>query len=126
MNVIAISGNISKDAEIRYTTTGDPVANFSVADNQGKDKEAVFWNAGLYGKRAESLSKFLTKGQAVTITGSISTNKYTDKNGIERIGYNVRVQDVALQGGKRDEPKQEKPKGSQGSGFDDMQDDVPF
>lgn len=124
MNVIAISGNISKDAEIRYTTTGDPVSNFSVADNQGKDKEAIFWNAGLYGKRAESLSKFLVKGQAVTITGTVSTNKYTDKNGIERVGYNVRVNDVALQGGKRDaEPKQEKPKSSQG--FDDMA-DCPF
>lgn len=124
MNVISIAGNISKDAEIRYTTTGDPVANFSVADNQGKDKEAVFWNAGLYGKRAESLAKFLVKGQAVTISGTVSTNKYTDKNGIERIGYNVRVNDVALQGQKRDsEPKQEKPKGSQS--FDDMG-DCPF
>ena len=123
MNVIAISGNISKDAEIRYTTTGDPVSNFSVADNQGKDKEAIFWSAGLYGKRAESLSKFLVKGQAVTITGTVSTNKYTDKNGIERVGYNVRVNDVALQGGKRDaEPKQEKPR--QAEDFGDS--DVPF
>lgn len=124
MNVICIAGNISKDAEVRYTTAGEPVANFAVADNFAKDKEATFWNMGLYGKRAESLSPYLVKGQAVTISGTVSTNKYTDKNGIERIGYNVRVNDVALQGGKRDsEPKQEKPKGSQG--FDDMG-DCPF
>lgn len=122
MNVIAISGNISKDAEIRYTTTGDPVANFSIADNQGKDKEAIFWNAGLYGKRAESLSKFLTKGQAVTISGTISTNKYMDKNGIERIGYNVRVNDVALQGGKKE--GSEKPQ--ERSTRAESHDDVPF
>ena len=122
MNVIAISGNISKDAEIRYTTTGDPVANFSIADNQGKDKEAIFWNAGLYGKRAESLSKFLTKGQAVTISGTVSTNKYTDKNGIERIGYNVRVNDVALQGGKKE--GSEKPQERPAKDFDDQS--IPF
>lgn len=122
MNVIAISGNISKDAEIRYTTTGDPVANFSIADNQGKDKEAIFWNAGLYGKRAESLSKFLTKGQAVTISGTISTNKYMDKNGIERIGYNVRVNDVALQGGKKE--GSEKPQ--ERSTRAESHDDIPF
>lgn len=122
MNVIAISGNISKDAEIRYTTTGDPVANFSIADNQGKDKEAIFWNAGLYGKRAESLSKFLTKGQAVTISGTISTNKYLDKNGIERIGYNVRVNDVALQGGKKE--GSEKPQERPAKDFDDQS--IPF
>lgn len=122
MNVIAISGNISKDAEIRYTTTGDPVANFSIADNQGKDKEAIFWNAGLYGKRAESLSKFLTKGQAVTISGTIFTNKYMDKNGIERIGYNVRVNDVALQGGKKE--GSEKPQERPAKDFDDQS--IPF
>ena len=122
MNVIAISGNISKDAEIRYTTTGDPVANFSIADNQGKDKEAIFWNAGLYGKRAESLSKFLTKGQSVTISGTISTNKYLDKNGIERIGYNVRVNDVALQGGKKE--GSEKPQ--ERSTRAESHDDIPF
>jgi single-strand DNA-binding protein len=111
VNVLTVAGNISKDAEVRYTQGGDPVCNFSIADNQGKEREAVFWNCGLYGKRAESLSKYLTKGQAVTITGNVSTNKYTDKNGIERIGYNIRVNDIALQGGRKEEsapPKQER------------------
>jgi len=124
MNVLTIAGNVSKDAEVRYTTGGDPVANFSVADNQGKDREAVFWNCGLYGKRAESLSKYLVKGQAVTVTGNITTNKYQDKNGIERIGYNIRVNDIALQGGKKEgesaPPKPER----QAREFDD--DSVPF
>ena len=122
MNVITIAGNISKDAEVRYTTGGDPVANFSIADNQGKDREAIFWNAGLYGKRAESLAKYLTKGQAVTITGSISTNKYQDKNGIDRIGYNIRVGDLALQGGKKE--GSEKPQERPAKDFDDQS--IPF
>lgn len=100
------------------------MANFSIADQQGKDKEPIWWNCALFGKRAESLSPYLAKGQAVTISGTVYTNAYKDKNGIDRIGYNVRVNDVALQGQKRDsEPKQEKPKGSQS--FDDMG-DCPF
>jgi single-strand DNA-binding protein len=126
MNVITIAGTLGKDAELRYTPNNDPVANFSIADNIGKDKEPIWWPCALFGKRAETLSKYLVKGQAVTISGSVYTNAYKDKQGIDRISYNVRVNDVALQGGKRDtEPKQEKPKGSQGSGFDDMG-DCPF
>lgn len=124
MNVLTVAGNISKDADVRYTQSGDAVCNFSIADNQGKDREAVFWNCGLYGKRAESLSKYLTKGQAVTITGNVTTNKYTDKNGIERIGYNIRVNDLALQGGRKEEsaqPKQER----QAKEFDDDS-SIPF
>ena len=122
MNVLTVAGNISKDADVRYTQSGDAVCNFSIADNQGKDREAVFWNCGLYGKRAESLSKYLTKGQAVTITGNVTTNKYTDKNGIERIGYNIRVNDLALQGGRKEEsaqPKQERQ-------VKESDDDIPF
>lgn len=121
MNVLTIAGQLGKDAEVRYTQSGDPVANFSVADQQGKDRETVWWNCQLYGKRAESLSKYLTKGQAVTVTGNVSTNKYTDKHGIERIGYNLRVNDLALQGGRKEgqEPKQER----QTKEFDDS---VPF
>lgn len=120
MNTISIAGNIAKDAEIRYTTSGDPVCNFSVADNQGKDKEAIFWNCGLYGKRVEALSKYLVKGQAITIAGSISTNKYTDKNGVDRVGYNVRVNELALQGGKKDEKPQERAVKAE------AHDDIPF
>jgi single-strand DNA-binding protein len=122
VNVITIAGNISKEAEVRHTAGGDPVANFSVADNQGKDRDAVFWNCGLYGKRAQSLSKYLVKGQAVTVAGSVITNKYTDKNGIDRIGYNIRVNDISLQGGRKEEsaqPKQERQ-------AQDFEDDIPF
>jgi single-strand DNA-binding protein len=99
------------------------VANFSIADNIGKDKEPIWWPCALFGKRAETLSKYLVKGQAVTISGSVYTNAYKDKQGIDRISYNVRVNDVALQGGKRDaETKQEKPR--QAEDFGDS--DVPF
>lgn len=102
MNVIAVSGNLTKDAEVRYLQNGgDAVCSFTVADNQGKDKPAIFWNCSLFGKRAESLSQYLTKGNPVTVTGTVSERKWTDKEGIERTARDVRVNDVALQGGRQ-------------------------
>lgn len=132
MNSITVAGQLGKDAELRHLPNGDPVANFSIADSQGKDKDAIWWNCQLFGKRAESLSQYLVKGQAVTITGSVSQRKYTDKNGQERISTDVRVNEVALQGGKREatqqpQQRQQASKPSSSSGFDDMDDsDAPF
>lgn len=129
MNSLTVAGQLGKDAELRHLPNGDPVANFSIADSQGKDKDAIWWNCQLFGKRAESLSQYLVKGQAVTITGSVSQRKYTDKNGQERISTDVRVNEVALQGGKREAAPQQRQQASKPSnpgGFEDMNDDVPF
>jgi single-strand DNA-binding protein len=128
MNVITVAGSLGKDAEVKYLANGDAICNFSVADSQGRDKPTIWWNCGLYGKRAESLSQYLTKGQAVTVTGSVSEREWTDKEGNKRKSMDVRVNDVALQGGRKDaEPQEERrqaPKPQQS--FDDMDDDVPF
>jgi len=131
MNNITIAGQLGKDAEVRFLPNGDPVANFSIADSQGKDKDSIWWNCQLFGKRAESLSQYLIKGQAVTITGSISQRKYTDKNGQERLSTDVRVNDVALQGGKREatqqpQQRQQAAKPNNSGGFENMDNDVPF
>ena len=103
MNNITISGNLTKDAESRVLSNGDPVASFGVADNQGKDKPAIFWNCSLFGKRGESLAPYLIKGQPVTVIGSVSEREWTDKDGMKRKSMDVRVLDIALQGGRRDE-----------------------
>jgi single-strand DNA-binding protein len=69
----------------------------------------MWWNCGLYGKRAESLSQYLVKGQAVTVTGSVSEREWTSKDGEKRKSMDVRVNDVALQGGRKDaEPQEER------------------
>jgi single-strand DNA-binding protein len=108
MNTLIIAGTLTRDAEVKYLPNGDPIANFSVADNQGgRDKQAIFWNCGLYGKRAESLAQYLTKGQAVTVTGSVSEREWSDKEGNKRKSMDVRVNDVALQGGRKDAAPQE-------------------
>jgi single-strand DNA-binding protein len=103
MNSISISGNLGKDAETRFLPNGDPVCNFSVADSQGKDKQSIWWNCALFGKRAESLAPYLTKGQTVTVIGSVTEREWTDKDGGKRKQFDVRVSDLALQGGRRDE-----------------------
>lgn len=128
MNSITVAGQLGKDAEVRFLPNGDPVANFSIADSQGKDKDAIWWHCQLFGKRAESLAQYLVKGQAVTITGTVSQRKYTDKNGAEKISTDVRVNDVALQGGRKESTSHQetKPQAKPPSRFDDMDDDIPF
>ena len=102
MNSISIAGTIGRDAELRSLSNGDPVASFSVADNQGKDKSPIWWSASLFGKRATSLAPYLQKGQAVTITGTVSEREYVNKDGVTVKSMDIRVADVALQGGKRE------------------------
>ncbi len=135
MNSITIAGQLGKDAEQRFLPNGDAVTSFSVADSQGKDKPTIWWNCALFGKRAEALSQYLVKGQAVTVVGSVTEREWNDKDGNKRKSMDVRVNDVALQGGKRDsqpsaprqEPVRMAPKPAAPSGFEDMDDgDAPF
>lgn len=137
MNSITIAGQLGKDAEIRYMPNGDPVCSFSLADSQGKDKSTIWWRCSLFGKRAESLSQYLIKGQSVTVSGIFTEREYTDKDGAQKKAQEVRVNDVALQSGRKDaEPRQapaprqapqrQAPANRAPSGFEDMDDDIPF
>lgn len=136
MNNITVAGNLGRDAEVRFLQSGDPVAGFSVADSQGKDKPTIWWSCSLFGKRAEALAPYLTKGQQVTVVGSVSERKWTDKDGNERTAMEIRVSEIALQGGRQQQdaaPQQRaaKPQPQRAakpqpqSTFDD-EDDVPF
>lgn len=140
MNSLTITGNLGKDAELRALPDGTSICSCSVADNQGKDKPSIWWNCALWGKRADSLCQYLTKGQQVTVIGTVTEREYVDKDGNKRKSMDVRVNDIALQGGKRDSqgdgshpPQKTQPApvshaarpSSVGSGFDNF-DDVPF
>lgn len=100
MNFITITGNLGRDAEVRFLPAGDAVAGFSVADSQGRDKPSIWWNCSIFGKRAQSLAPYLLKGQQVTVVGNVTERTWTDKDGVERKSFDIRVQDIALQGGK--------------------------
>ena len=127
MNSISISGSLGKDSEMKYLNNGDPICNFSIADSMGRDKGTIWWNCTLFGKRAESLSQYLIKGQAVTVIGSITEREWQDKEGNKRKSMDVRVNDVALQGGRRDaEPQEERRQAPKPAQTDIDDSDLPF
>lgn len=130
MNIVALAGQLGRDAEVRFLPNGDPVASFSVADSQGKDKSTIWWSCSLFGKRAESLAPYLLKGQSVTVTGQLTEREYTNKDGLKVKAQEIRVGDVALQGGKQGgkaaDPHAPAPKGYQKPADDFDNQDVPF
>jgi len=130
MNNITVAGQLGKDAETRHLQDGTSVASFSVADSQGRDKPTIWWNCSLFGKRAEALAPYLVKGQAVTVSGTVTEREWTDKDGQKRKSMDLRVNDVALQGGKREaSAPAPAPAGRKtaAAGFDDgLDDSIPF
>jgi single-strand DNA-binding protein len=128
MNFVSISGSLGRDAELKYLNNGDPVCSFSVADSQGREKPTIWWRCSLFGKRGQSLAQFLTKGQSVTVVGTITEREW-EKDGVKQKSMDVRVSEIALQGGRKDaEPQEERraaPKPAQAE-FDDDGSDVPF
>jgi single-strand DNA-binding protein len=131
MNYLTIAGRIGKDPEMRHLQDGTAILSFSVADDQGKDKPAIWWRCSLFGKRADSLQQYLTKGSSVTVVGTVSEREYTDKDGQQRKSQDVRVQDIALQGGKpeaRTEAPQRRTAAPAPALVNDLDDgeDIPF
>jgi single-strand DNA-binding protein len=116
------------NAELKFLQSGDPILTFSVADSEGRDKPTIWWNCSLFGKRAESLAPFVAKGGKVTVAGKVSQREFTDKSGKDRVSMDIRVTDVMLQGGAK-EQSEEQPRRAPSpapKGFDDMDDDLPF
>jgi single-strand DNA-binding protein len=128
MNNITVAGTLGRDAEIKHMANGDAIASFSVADSQGRDKPTIWWNCSLFGKRAESLAPYLLKGGSVTVSGNVSEREWTDKDGQKRKSMDIRVGDVALQGGKpAAAPAAPRPAAKQApADFDDSGDSIPF
>lgn len=132
MNAWQFTGNIGKDAESRFLPNGDPVVSFSVGVKSGYgDKATTTWaRCAMFGKRAESVSSYLTKGQLVGISGEVTLREWNDKEGQKRSSLEVRVNDLTLLG-KKDgqqaaQPRQQAPAPQQSGGFSDMDDDIPF
>ena len=126
MQQLTIAGTIGRTAEIRRTQSGDAVAGFSVAVDNGKDKdgnrrETTWFDCSLWGKRGESLGPYLTKGTRVCITGRPGAREHNGK-----VYLQCSVNELTLLGGgQRDEsPRQPEPDAQGGGRIDD--DDIPF
>jgi len=99
MQQLTIAGTIGKDAEVRKTQNGEPVAGFSVAVDNGKDKdgnkrETTWFDCSLWGKRGEGLGPYLTKGTRVTITGRPTAREHNGK-----VYLGCSVDQITLMGG---------------------------
>ncbi len=107
VNKIILVGNLGRDAELRYTPGGAPVATLSLATTEvwtdrtsGQRQEKTEWHrVVLWGKTAESLNEYLTKGKQIYVEGRLQTRQWDDKDGNKRYTTEVRGDRVVLLGG---------------------------
>ena len=101
---ITILGNTGRDVELRYTPQGTAVANFSVASNtvrntaEGQKKKTDWFNVSAFGKQAETLAKYLTKGSMILVRGKITFNPWLSRDGEPRVSADVVLQDFEFAG----------------------------
>ena len=120
MSFITATGNLGRDAELT-TANGHKLLKFSIADEIGYgDKKSTQWlRCTIWGKRAESLAQYLTKGSMVEICGTPKVNSYQTKAGEFRAEIEVSVLELKLRGGGKAE-RQEAPADDMDSG------EIPF
>ena len=110
VNKVILLGRLGRDPELRTTTSGNSVCNFSVATSEnwndkqtGEKQERTEWhNIVVWGKLAEICAQYLSKGAQAYIEGKLQTTKYTDKENVERYKTEVVAQTVQFIGGKSD------------------------
>jgi single-strand DNA-binding protein len=135
VNKVILVGNLGRDPELRYTTNGTPVANFTMAtterwtDPSGEKKERTEWHRiVVWGKQAEIVGEYLRKGRQVYVEGSLQTREWTDREGAKRYTTEVRAMRVQMLGRAQD--RESVPAGGgervaePEKGFDE--DDIPF
>jgi single-strand DNA-binding protein len=154
VNKVILVGNLGRDPEMRYLPSGEAVANLAIAttdkykDKTGQMVEQTEWHrVSFFGRTAEVCGQYLKKGSQIYVEGSIRTRKYTDKEGVEKYATEIRGDRMQMLGGKsgggmadmddggfnqapqRSQPRSAPPAAAQrpaSSGFDDMDDDIPF
>jgi len=99
-------GNLGRDAELRYTTGGAAVATLNMAttevwnDKAGQRQEKTEWHrVVLWGKSAESLTEYLTKGKQIYVEGRLQTHQWDDKDGNKRYTTEIRGDRIVLLSG---------------------------
>jgi len=134
MNVLAINGRLVRDAELSYSNSGMAIGKFSIASNRSVKKndkwedEAGFYDCVMFGKMAQSVNQYLTKGQQVSIAGEIRQERW-EKDGQARSKVVIIVNHLQLMGGKDDkqiyQKSQQKPNTPENF-VDDSSELIPF
>ncbi|WP_029146076.1 single-stranded DNA-binding protein [Microbacterium luticocti] len=101
--IITVVGNLTADPELRYTQSGLPVANFTIAStprtfdrqaNEWKDGEALFLRASVWRDFAEHVAGSLTKGMRVIASGRLKQRSYQDREGNNRTAIELEVDEI--------------------------------
>ena len=106
VNKVILVGNHGRDAELRYTPGGAAVATLNMAttenwtDKSGQKQEKTEWHRVVFwGKVAESLTEYLTKGKQIYIEGRLETRQWNDKDGNKRYTTEIKGDKIVLLGG---------------------------
>jgi single-strand DNA-binding protein len=141
VNRVFLLGNLGKDPEVRHTQGGTTVANLRIAtterrpDGNGGWQDQTEWHSVVvFGKQADNVKKFLTKGRQVFVEGSLRTRQWQDQQGQKRFSTEVVALRVEFIGGRTsqgpsDEMGATVPPGDEGMPADfggGPDDDIPF
>lgn len=94
MNKLTIIGNLTKDPELRTTTQGKNVCDFTVAVNRRNREEADFFRVSAWNQLGENCQKFLAKGRKVCVVGPVSVRTYQANDGTTKASLEVTAEDV--------------------------------
>lgn len=140
MNRVVLVGRLTKDPELKYTQSGVPVANFTLAvnrpfSNQQGEKEADFINCIVWRKPAENVANFLKKGSLAGVDGRVQTRHYEGQDGkrvfvTEIVAESVQFLEPKNQGSQQPPKQQTKQNGFKQQdtygNIDISDDDLPF
>ena len=107
LNVVVLQGRLTRDPELRQTTSGKNVCTFTMAvdrDFKGPDGKnmADFIDCVAWERRAEFICRYFGKGDMIAVDGRLQTRKYQDKNGNNRTAIEIVANNVNFAGGKQD------------------------
>ena len=115
-NKVILIGNLTKDIELKQMQSGMVLTSFDLAvarafkNKQTGEVETDFIRCQAWGKTAEFLGRYFSKGKSVVVEGDLRNNNYTDQNGVKHYGFVVNVQTVSFAGNKSDsQPPQNNP-----------------
>ena len=99
MNKVMLIGNLTRDPELRYTTSGVPVCSFTIAVNRrfktaDGQRETDFFNVSAWRQLGELCANHLAKGRKIAVAGSVRTRSYEAKDGTKRTAVDVVADDV--------------------------------
>lgn len=106
INKVILVGRLGQDPDVRYTAGGTAITTISIATseswkdrNTGQQQERTEWHRVVFfGRLAEIAGQYLKRGSQVYVEGSLRTNKYTDKNGIERYSTDINANELQMLG----------------------------